>query len=487
MTQIPCPIQRRALSRNKHHPAVILDYEEISYAQLNQLIEAAVAVLHKEGVRARLRVGVLPCSSLEFIVLYFALLRMKVTAGLLSPRLPSESVRKMCRQMECKFLISNPTDQHRIRGVRVSKVDQLFEKIRAYQPTRKKVRPATLDIGQTSNIMLTSGSTGKPKAAVHSVGNHHYSALGSNKHIRVNRADRWILSLPTYHVSGLSILWRMFTAGAIVVIPGRKTQLGDALIQHQITHMSVVPTQVQVLMSNAKHRRYLKQMKAILVGGSMVGEQLKLDMLKHGLPFHLTYGLTEMSSQVATTRRIETYQDFNKAEVLEYCKIWIDPKFNVWVAGETLFKGYLVDGRVRSRLNKDGFFRTGDIGRSYLIKYLRVSGRADNMFISGGENVYPEQIEQALMRINGVLQAIVVPVPNEHYGQRPVAVVKFRDNKRLSAQKLSKFLALNIEKYKVPDQYVIWPKSESKNRLKISRSELLDYVLTHQNPRNIIR
>jgi O-succinylbenzoic acid--CoA ligase len=279
----------------------------------------------------------------------------------------------------------------------------------------------------------------------------------------------------------------MFTAGGGVVIPGRKTQLGDALIKHKVTHLSVVSTQVQILLSVAKHRKYLKKMNAILVGGSMVGEQLKLDMVKHQLPFHLTYGLTEMSSQVATTRRIESYQDFDKAEVLEYAKIWIDPKFNIWVAGETLFKGYVVDGRVRSRLNKDGFFRTGDIGRSYLIKYLRVSGRADNMFISGGENVYPEQIEQALMRISGVIQAVVVPVPNEHYGHRPVAVVKFRENKRLPAQKLSKFLALNIEKYKVPDQYVIWPKEEGTSRLKISRAELLDYVLNHQNSRNIIR
>lgn len=139
----------------------------------------------------------------------------------------------------------------------------------------------------------------------------------------------------------------------------------------------------------------------------------------------------------------------------------------ILVRGDTLFAGYVDGDGVNRPLDDRGWFHTGDLGEIDGGGYLRVTGRRDNQFISGGENVQPEEIEAALLRIEGVEQAVVVPVVDEEFGERPVAFVRTRGS--LQTQRLAKALAPVLPRFKIPIAFRDWPKSQSPEGMKVDR------------------
>ncbi|MCP5492755.1 MAG: AMP-binding protein [Chlamydiales bacterium] len=236
-----------------------------------------------------------------------------------------------------------------------------------------------IDLHAHATYMLTSGSTAAPKIAIHSFANHITSALGVTSYFSLRATDSWQLCLPLYHVSGLAILWRCFLTGAAVSI--------DA----PFTHTSLVPTQLA---------RYAPTCKAILVGGASLPTALALKY-SH-LPLYPSYGLTEMSSTVLI-----------KNQPLPYRRVKIIDQ-ELFVSGPTLFKGYLNEEPPTE------WFGTRDlVSPSY-----EIIGRKDRMFISGGENIYPEVIERALTQLPHITAAHVVAVSDPEFGKRPVAFIE---------------------------------------------------------------
>ena len=161
------------------------------------------------------------------------------------------------------------------------------------------------------------------------------------------------------------------------------------------------------------------------MGGGPVPPSLVDEALARGLPLHTSYGLTEMASQVTTTPPGASLEELRTAgRVLPDREVSISERGEILVRGETLFAGYVEGEELDRPLDAEGWFHTGDLGELDEDGYLRVGGRVDNLFISGGENVQPEEIEEALCRLEGVDEAVVVPVPDEEFGARPVAFVR---------------------------------------------------------------
>jgi len=259
--------------------------------------------------------------------------------------------------------------------------------------------------------ILTSGSTGTPKVAVLSMGNHHYSAIGSLWYLHSQVGDRYWMSLPLFHVGGLSQLFRCFLSGATLVIPNQRLS-ADCLAEFNITHLSLVPTQLQRLL--AERQDALSHCKSILLGGAPAPQHL-LDQAKH-LPLQTTYGLTEMASQVVTKQPDGHYQ------LLPYRALKISTLDEILVKGDTLFLGYQTAAGLNPSVDADGWFRTRDTG-SWNGQRLVITGRIDNQFISGGENIQPEVLERIALGYATIEQAVVVPVSDTEFGQRPVIYV----------------------------------------------------------------
>ena len=283
-------------------------------------------------------------------------------------------------------------------------------------PALSKTQEASfdLDLSQTATYLFTSGSTNSPKIAMHTLSNHIYSALGVNSYFNLKQGDTWQLTLPLHHVGGLAILFRVILAGAAVSLDG------------PATHASWVPTQAERALKSCP------SYKAILIGGAPLSMQLALKCSSH-FPIFPSYGLTEMSSTVIIKNTILPYR---RARIVDG---------ELQVAGPTLFQGYLGEKRTSS------WFKTGDLASPD----FKIIGRKDRLFISGGENIQPEEIETALLSLPGITQAVVVPVTDQEFGQRPVA---FIDNINVSKNQLEDLLP----RFKLPIAYLPLPKQTGK-------------------------
>lgn len=291
-------------------------------------------------------------------------------------------------------------------------------------------RLAALELGSrplpegACSLIFTSGSSGEPKAALHLGSNHTYSALGSNRVIPLAPGDRWLLALPICHVGGLAIVWRCLLAGAAIVFPRSGQDLGQDLLEQDITHLSVVATQLQRLLAWPGLERLRPRLKCVLGGGGPFPPGLVAQARAAGLPLRLSYGSTEMASQICTTAAADPLDPPSAGIPLPYRELRLAGNGEILVRGLPLFAGYLGPQGLDPARDAEGWFHTGDTGRLDAQGRLHVGGRLDRMFISGGENVQPAAIEAVLARQPGVELVFVVPVPDAEFGQRPVAFLR---------------------------------------------------------------
>ena len=452
MKEISCPLHLN----NSHHPkaiAFIFPQGNLTFQEVEQRVQAEQDFLIANGVSHGTRVGILSPHSPEYMILLLALWRIGGVACLLSPRSPKKEIQKQIRELNC--LYTDPSLRGAFWATKQS------QKTRLPRQSRHSFLAMTqMPLNTPATIMLTSGSSGAPKAVVHTIANHYFNARGSDENIPVKPGDRWLLFLPLYHVSGLSILWRCVLGGGAVVLPDESLSLQKNIQKFSITHVSLVTTQLIRFLKKKKNIKILKKLKAILLGGGPVPDELIQKCQRLKLPVYITYGLTEMASQVATSKKGGA-----TPFLLPYREIKISADGEILVRGKTLFKGYLKNGKLVRPLDKQGWFRTGDLGSYDSKGGLKILGRKDNLFISGGENIYPEEIEQAILNTKLVEQAIVVPVKHHDFGARPVAYV----NSLKNTISLKKALAKILPSFKIPDRFYALPKTTG---LKLNRKEL---------------
>lgn len=406
------------------------------------------------------RVGLWTPTSYTSLCLLHALLRRGAVVAPINTRLPLSHTSELVVELGLSALFvaeSAPTPD--IDGIPVLALPMLphpsglsLNETRQALPTRQTNAPAI--------IMLSSGSTSRPKAIVHSYASLAYNALGANANIPIQRGDRWLLSLPLYHVSGLGILFRSALAGATVVIDNAPNWAATVRT-HEITHLSVVATQLARLVDAWEKDGAFLSLKAVLAGGSHIPKTLVQRACGLGMPLHLSYGSTEMGSQITTTSSGDRQEPLTTSgHLLKYREATIGDDREILVKGPTLCLGYLRGGKLESCCDADGWFHTGDSGSFDSTGQLVVTGRRDRMFISGGENIYPEEIEEALLDLPGVAHAAVIVVPDETYGARPIAFVRLHDGITLNEKALRTALATTLPTFKIPDQFLSWPSDD---------------------------
>jgi O-succinylbenzoic acid--CoA ligase len=233
----------------------------------------------------------------------------------------------------------------------------------------------------------------------------------------------------------------------------------------------MVPTQLYRLLNSKALKEISESLKALLIGGGRVPHNLIVGAFKAGLPIYTSYGLTEMASQVTTTPS-DADIDLLKTSghVLNYRELKISDDNEILVRGETLSSGYIKRNEKYKLLDNDSWFHTGDMGSLDKNGYLTVSGRRDNMFISGGENIHPETIETAILRLNNIDDVVVVGIDDPEFGQRPVAFIKSAvgiDNKRIRDSLNDK-----LPGYMIPIAYYELPEDNKQGGIKYNRYKL---------------
>jgi o-succinylbenzoate---CoA ligase len=432
--------------------AIIWGTRVIYRQKLDQYITAVIKHLKGRGISFKDRVVIIEKNTIEYVIILLALWRMGAVACPLNPRWPLETLLECCQFLKPKVIL---TSQKQILTSKKNLVPavELSELISfdARQNTEVS-NSAPIALENEATIIWTSGSSAQPKAAVLTWGNHFYSAAGSQEAIPLKPGDSWVLSLPLYHVSGISIVCRCFLSGATIVMSDDDDLL-EVIKRAKPTHISLVSTQLYRLLEDKDQHSFLKCLKYVLLGGSAIPPPLIDKALFLDLPVYVSYGLTEASSQVATGKVTSTDQPC--ARILPYRELKIDAQGQILIKGDVLFKGYLNQNKINLPLI-DGWFPTRDLGKMDN-GCLTVLGRLDNMFISAGENIQPEEIENVLLKISQVKQAVVIPKEDPEYGLRPIAFIRVHG--AFNVQLFQSHCAHYLPKIKVPVAFYPWPEA----------------------------
>lgn len=448
-----------------------------SWAEVALEVERYAAGLVAQGVKPDQLVAIIAPNSIQTVWLLLALMRIGARSVGLNPKSSAPELVEQLRFLECDFLWTpspNADFADRYPMIELRAVDVQSPVTVAWQPER----PLTLT--------LTSGSTGHPKAVVHAARTHLASAQGLLAQMDYQPGDSWLLSLPLFHISGMAILWRWLYRGAQLVLADTN-ELNQAL--RQVTHASLVPTQLQRLLAEYQDEccdersgadsdaaKPVFKLKAVLLGGATIPVSLTAQAAQAGIRCWCGYGMTEMASTVTAKW---ANASAGVGQVLPQRELVIRDG-EIWVRGETLALGYYCNRKIEP-LSAESWFATKDLG-AWLDGELYIQGRADNMFISGGENVQPESIEQVLLGHPAVKQAVVLPVADPEFGQRPVALIMTET--KHATQSLSKSLkhdlqalmAEQVTAFRRPVDYLELPQHLTGNGIKISRRQLADWL-----------
>ncbi len=281
------------------------------------------------------------------------------------------------------------------------------------------------DRGATAVVMFTSGTTGRSKAVPLTWENLCGSAAVSNASLNRHGEGLWQIALPLYHVGGLQMVVRSLLNANPFILYQRfdaERVLADAA-RRGATHISVVDKMLQDMLASS-HASGVGRYECILLGGGPLNAQTLGRALAMRARVYASYGMTETASQIANS--LVTPGFTGGMSLLEGYEARIvdagpDGFGRLAVRGPGLFGGYL---NARAAYTADGFFLTGDTAAIAPDGMLYVKERTDDMFISGGENVYPAEIREKLLRVPGVADAYIFGAPDDTWGRRPVGFIE---------------------------------------------------------------
>lgn len=309
--------------------------------------------------------------------------------------------------------------------------------------------------GGLAAMLFTSGSSGRPRGALLTHGAFVASARASSENLGWAAEDRWLLTLPLCHVGGLSVLTRCLVARRPLALLPRfdPDAVLDAIVRHRTTLLSVVPTMLHALIERDRAGA-LRRLRAVLVGGAACPMPLREEAAARGVRCLATYGLTEACSQVATqppTAALTARPGVGR--VLSALSLRIVGEQGdelatgevgrIHLRGDAMMQGYFGHPALG-----DGYFDTGDHGALDARGELFVHGRRTDLIVTGGENVYPVEVEQAVMEFSGVADAMVFGVDDPTWGQRVALLVVPRG--ALDEAALSRFLRGRLAGFKRP-------------------------------------
>lgn len=434
-----------------------------TFAELDRAVDRAARRLASIGVSERRHVAVVAGNSARYAVAVFALARLGAVLLPVNVRLTPVEIASQLREGDASILLYDAERAPIAEQLGVDACHPL-EEATGDEPERgartDEAPPLRreLDLDAVQCIMFTSGTTGRPKGAMLTYGNHWWSAVGSLLNLGLAEGDAWLASVPLFHISGLSILWRSVIYGIPAVIHRRfdPEAIHRAIDRGEVTLLSVVSTMLQRLLDARGDVPYPEGFRAALAGGGPVPEHLLRRAAQLGLPVLQTYGMTETASQVATLSFHDAQRKLGSAgKPLFPTEIAIAAQGGreegeILVRGPVVTAGYYKQPEATREAFQGGWFHTGDVGRFDEEGFLYISGRRSDLIISGGENVYPAEIEAVLASHPAVAEAGVIGLPDPHWGEVPAALVVLRPGARRDPGELQAFCRLRLASYKVP-------------------------------------
>ena len=448
--------------------ALVTGSRVYSYGQLDKLASSLQNALLHENISSGDHVGLLMPNSLVAVIAVYTLARMGAILVPLNTRLTTAELAWQVRRADCAHLLcAGPlaTTGREAAGDRlpVHLLPVAGDEFEEWLGDRPIPTPDGLPVERPSwqAIVFTSGTTGFPKGALISYANHFWSAVGSAFKLGTQPDDRWLACLPLYHVGGLAILFRSCLYGSAVILQDgfKVAAILDSLANDGVTIVSLVPTMLQRLLDAGLSAATAPALRLILLGGAAADPSLLAAAHAAGLPVAVSYGLTEAASQVATMLPAGALAKPGSAgRPLLFTRVAVvddaghpaaaNTLGEIVVSGPTVMAGYYRDSEATAAVLRDGLLHTGDAGYLDQDGDLWLLDRRGDLIVSGGENVYPAEVERVLRAHPAVAAACVAGLPHDEWGRQVAAMVVLRQP--VSEAELLAHCRRQLAGYKLP-------------------------------------
>ncbi|WKB35096.1 o-succinylbenzoate--CoA ligase [Terrilactibacillus sp. S3-3] len=469
--------------------------ETITFAELNSQVIVLAQKLLAYGLKKNEKVALLFQNSPDFVRLYHALMYVGAVAVPLNTRLTVDEQVWQLADSGAKLLVCDPFFLSQGQLIR-EKCSAVLLSVEELNNLPKSPAPLSPDIrlNDPCTIIYTSGTTGHPKGVVLSYGNHWWSAVGSMLNLGMPAGDKWLSCVPLFHVSGLSILMKNVIYGMPVVLQQKflPQAVNEAICRKGVTIVSVVTNMLMRMLDCLGNHRYPESFRCMLLGGGPAPLPILNRCREKDIPVYQTYGLTETASQIVTLPPEYMLAKLGSAgkplfpaqiKIVDKGKeLGVNQEGEIVVKGANVTSGYLNRREITEKVLHNGWFHTGDIGFLDKDGFLYVLDRRKDLIISGGENIYPAEIEAILIEHPDVEEAGVIGVKDERWGQVPFAFVKMRDNRPFSEKTVLAFCQKKLAGYKVPKKIIEIDKMPRNAAKKLLRRLLYQYL-----PENVHR
>jgi fatty-acyl-CoA synthase len=455
---------------------------EITYAELDERVRRLAAALGARcGVGRGDRVAHLGFNGPLVLELLFACARLGAIFVPLNWRLAPPEHHEILRRCAAKALFADPEFHAHVDGLRAGLDDLLTIGGAAPSPGSWLGRDELLAAGANAEpataaepsdpvlLVFTSGATGRPKGVLLTQEAIFWNAVNSIAAHDMTSADHVLTVLPMFHVGGLNIhTTPALHAGACVTLHRRfdPAQTLRAIAAERPTLFLAVP---QVSLAMTAHHEWastdVSSLRLVAAGSSTIPESVIRPWHERGVPVTQVYGLTESSPVAICLRREDAERKIGSCgKAAIHCRTRIvddagrdlppGEKGEIWLRGRNLFREYWNEPEASADALANGWFRTGDIAHRDEEGFFYVDDRKKDVVISGGENIYPAELENVLADCTAILEAAVVGRADERWGEVPVAYVVPRSESGLTAERVMAIFDGRLARFKHPREVV---------------------------------
>jgi len=444
-----------------------------SYQAFDDRIARLAGSLRSQfGIAQGDRIAVLAPNTTDTFEVQFACGRIGAIFVPLNWRLANAELKAILADCQPALLVHDPEFAERVQDLGIGQLCSLgpvYEKLALDGPRLDEPVAATLD--DVSTILYTSGTTGRPKGVLISHGMNFWNSVHSMSLTGIGRSTMFFCLLPLFHTGGLNVFsYPVFQVGGTVLImrtfdAGEALQLiGDPAVG--ITHMFGVPANYQFM---AQNRRFaetdLSRLVFAGIGGAPTPDAILRTWAARGVILQQGYGMTETSPLVLVLDREDAVRKAGSAgkpalnmEMRVVSEDGTDaPRGTIgelWVKGPNITKGYWNQPEATAAAFTDGWLHTGDAALVDEEGYYFIVDRWKDMYISGGENVYPAEVENVLYQHDAIAEAAVIGIPDRRWGEVGRAVVVVKPERSLSEDDVVAHCAASLARYKLPHSVV---------------------------------
>ena len=435
----------------------------------NDIYRGVVHVARKLELLKASRIAILSDNSVTMAIYVLATMVVHKELLLLNVHLKPKEIENQLAQLDVTTVLHSVERREQLPNSISTIVFESLERILSYEESEDTF-DWTFEDRDIAVIMNTSATTGQFKSVPLRWGQIRAHVQASQEVLGKTEQDNWLMVLPLFHVSGLSILMRsLYNGTAVTILPKYdEIKVLELIESEKINMMSLVPTILTQLEPKITHHT----LRVILLGGEFIPMALIDACEKKSLPIYKTYGMTETFSQSVTFSVLDyPHKRDSVGKPLPGMQVRID-KPDADGVGEIHLTGPMVMTGYIDKEPIDGDLNTDDIGYVDEDGFVYILNRRKDLIISGGENIYPKELEDLVYTLPPVKECAVVPVPDPKWGQVPALFVAFHDGESMTADAILSFMTKSLAKYKVPKYVKILPALPRNGTGKIVRNEL---------------